>query len=149
MTCIVVELHQRKRAAVIHLCGEHETNLLFSLLRREMDHTLDILHCIPVAIAVAQAAVNKRRCPGPRECHKAVVGVPHIDHGVKGRGRRFDMEPRELFLPVTAQSIDFRCADCLRLGIACHETCALRRSLFTQKERNSLRLSGHEADHRR
>ena len=62
MSRIVCELNQRKSAAVVHLCREHETDLLHCHFRCQMDHTLDILYGIAVAVAVPESAVDKGCC---------------------------------------------------------------------------------------
>ena len=149
MPCMVVELYQRQRAAVVHLCRKHETDFLLRLFRGQMDHALDILYGVPIAIAVAQTAVNEGCGPGPCKCYEAVVGIPYIDHGIKCRGRGPDTEARKLFSPVAAQGTDFRSAHRLRVGVTCQKTGALLRSFFTQKESSRFRLSRLQTDHRR
>ena len=60
--CFVVELNERKSAAVVHLCRQHESYLLCCKLGVDMDNTLYILNGITVAVAVAQTAVDERCC---------------------------------------------------------------------------------------
>ena len=62
MTGIVCKLDQRQTSAVVHLCGEHKTNLFRRLFRGKMNHTLNVLYGIAVTVAVAQTAVSKGCC---------------------------------------------------------------------------------------
>ena len=59
MPRIVVELDQRKSAAVMDLRGKHETNLVRRCLRLQMNYALNILDCVAVTVTVPQAAVDK------------------------------------------------------------------------------------------
>ena len=85
MSRIVRKLHKGKTAAVVHLRGEHETNLFSRHLGRQMNHTLNILHGVTVSISVAKPTVDKGCRARPDKGHKAVVGIPCIDHGIEGR----------------------------------------------------------------
>ena len=84
MAGIVGEFHQGQTAAVVHLGGEHEPDLLLGHGRFQMDDALDVLHGVPVAVAVAQAAVDQRSRPAPHKGDEAVVGVPGVDHRIEG-----------------------------------------------------------------
>ena len=100
MTGIVGVFHQRQSRAVVHLGREHEDDLLLGHFRGQMDDALNVLHRIPIAVAVAQAAVHKGSGSGPQEGHEAVVGIPGVHHGVEFRTGGLYLEPGQLFLPV-------------------------------------------------
>ena len=88
MSRIVAELDQRKSAAVMYLGGKHEPDLVGCLFRGQMNDTLNILYRVAVTVAVPEAAVEEGGCPGPGKCHKAVICIPCVDHGVKFRTGR-------------------------------------------------------------
>ena len=79
------KFYKGQPAAIACLGGEHETDFFRCLFWCKVDNPLDVLYRVPVAVAVAQPAVNKGGRPGPEECHKAVVGIPCIHHGVEFR----------------------------------------------------------------
>ncbi len=72
-----------------------------------MDDSLNVLYCIPVAVAVAQAAVDEGGSSGPDKGHETVVGVPGIDHGVEFRAWGIHFQMIQLFLPVVFQLCQF------------------------------------------
>ena len=87
----VGELYKGQSSAAADLGGEHKAELFRRHFRSEVDDALDILHGIPVAVTVSQPAVDEGGGPGPDKCHKAVVGVPGIEHGVKFRTGSTDL----------------------------------------------------------
>ena len=95
--------HKRKPRAVIYLGGQHEPYLPLCHIRVEMDHALYVLYRIAVSVPVPQAAVDKGSRPRPQECHKAVVGIPCIDHRIEFPARGLHPETGKLFLPEGAQ----------------------------------------------
>ena len=82
---IVCELDKRQTTAVTHLRGEHKADLFHSHLGGKVDDALYILYGVPVAVTVAQAAVDEGGSARPDKCHEAVVGVPCVDHGIECR----------------------------------------------------------------
>ena len=143
------ELHQREAAAVVDLGGEHEADLVRRHFRFQVDHALDILHRIPVAVAVAQAAVDEGGRPRPDEGHKAVVGVPDIDHGVELRAGCLDLEMGEALRPVRANGIDLIFPEGRICRVFLHDRGTLGGSLFSQNKEDGPGRSGIQCDLRR
>ena len=63
MARVMGEFDQGQAAAVMDLGREHEPDLVRGRLRFQMDHALDILDRIPVAVPVPESAVNKGSGP--------------------------------------------------------------------------------------
>ena len=143
------EFHQRKAAAVVDLGGEHEADLVRRHFGLQMDHALDILHRIPVAVAVAQAAVDKGGRPRPDEGHEAVVGVPYIDHGVEFRAGGPDLEMGEALRPIRANGIDLIFPEGRVCRVFLHDRGTLGGSLFSKNKEDGPGRSGIQCDLRR
>ena len=103
MSGIVIVFYQRQTTAMVYLCRKHKTNLCKRHLRIQMDNTLNILHGIAVAVAVALSAVDKGSCTGPCKGNKALVSIPCIYHAVERRIRRIDLKIGKLCMPVILQ----------------------------------------------
>ena len=147
----VGELHQRQAAPVVHLGGEHEAQLLRRPLRLQVDDPLDVLHRVPVTVAVAQAAVDEGGRSGPGEGNKAVVGVPGVDHGVKFRTGGLHPEAGQLPVPVPDQLVQLLPAFLMRITIFFQQDGALLVGLLPQQEGNYPglpRLQGHHGGQR-
>ena len=97
---IVRKFYKGKSSAVIYLCRKHKADFFFCHFRRKMDDSLNILHRIPVAVAVAQTAVNQRGCTRPDKSDKTVIGIPGIDHRIKFWAGGMNLKMFKLFLPV-------------------------------------------------
>ena len=142
MTGIVCKLDQRQTSAVVHLCGEHKTNLFRRLFRGKMNHTLNVLYGIAVTVAVAQTAVNQGRCARPCKGHEAVVGIPCVDHAVHFCAGGMDLEIFQFGVPVCLQRSQLLRADRSRVCIACHECAGFLTIFGTHDKRQMCRFSG-------
>ena len=138
---IMRELDQRQSAPVMDLRREHEADLFRCHFGFQVDHTLDILYRIPVAVPVSQAAVDKGGRPRPDEGHKAVIGVPDVDHGVKFRAGRLYTKMREAFSPVGAQSLELSLPERRIRFIFLKDRGALFGHLFSQDKQDRPGLS--------
>ena len=107
-----------------------------------MDDSLNVLYCIPVAVAVAQAAVDKGSSPGPGKGHKTVVGVPGIDHGIKFRAGCTDMKMLQLFLPISLQPGQLPVHRFTGMCVGLKDFCRLCGGQGSQKENQGFRLPG-------
>ena len=134
MTGAVGELHQGQSAAVVDLGGEHEAQLLRRPLRLQVDDPLDVLHRVPVTVAVAQAAVEEGCGPGPGEGDKAVVGIPGVDHSIELGAGGLDPETGQLPVPIGAQRLQLPLTHPGCLPIALQQGGALPAGLFPQQE---------------
>ena len=101
----VIVRDQRKTGTAAYLAGNHQADFTERHLRREMQDTLNILHRVAVAVAVPQAAVDKRSRARPDEGNKALVSVPRIDHAVEIFIRRIDPQVVEFPAPICFQFV--------------------------------------------
>ena len=149
MSRIVVELDQRKSAAVMDLSRKHEPDLVSCFFRRQMNDALDILYRIAVTVAVPKTAVEEGGCSGPCKCHKAVICVPCVDHGVELRTGCFDLKVREPLTPHALQHFDFLLTDFFRRSVVLHDLPALLIILLSEDECNRSALPGLKTEDRR
>ena len=149
MSRIVVELDQRKSAAVMDLSRKHEPDLVSCFFRRQMNDSLDILYRIAVTVAVPKTAVEEGGCSGPCKCHKAVICVPCVDHGVELRTGCFDLKVREPLTPHALQHFDFLLTDFFRRSVVLHDLPALLIILLSEDECNRSALPGLKTEDRR
>ena len=150
MSRIVCELNKRKSAAVVYLGGEHETDLLHSHFRSEMDDTLNILYGVAVSVTVPESAVNEGSCPGPGESHKAVVCVPCIDHGVEFRARSLHVKMCKFSVPVVDELRKLLFYLLLRISlVASHNLSCLLVTLHSEDEGKILTLAGLKGNNSR
>ena len=134
MAGIVGKFHQRQSAAVVHLSREHEADLLCRRLRFQMDDALDVLHRVPVAVAVPQAAVDEGGGTGPGEGNEAVIGVPGVDHGIEFRAGCLDLEAGEFSMPERFQGVQLRRADRRRVLVCVQQAGAFLCGLLSQQK---------------
>ena len=147
MAGVVGELDQGQPAAVVHLGGQHEADLFAGHFGLQMDDALNILHGIPVAVAVAQAAVDEGRGPGPHKGDEAVVGVPGVEHGVEGRVRGLDLQMAEPAVPLCLQLVHFPGGPGGGVGVALQDGRRLCGGLHPQHERHRPALAGGQLHH--
>ena len=145
---VVVELHQRQTAAVMHLRAEHENKAFLRHLRVKVDDALNVLHRVAVAQTVALTAVDEGRRAAPDKRREALEGVPSVDHAVEIRVGRVDRQAGELAVPVINQRFQFAVHLIRDVGIAVQQRTRRLFALLRQQERNRLRLAGLERQHR-
>ncbi len=100
MARMVCKFDQGQPTPMAYLGRKHKADFFFCHFRRKMDDSLNILHRIPVAVAVAQTAVNQRGCTRPDKSDKTVIGIPGIDHRIKFWAGGMNLKMFKLFLPV-------------------------------------------------
>ena len=145
MSCIMVELNERKSAAVVNLCGKHEADLLTRSGRIQMDHALDILNGVTIAITITKSAVDEGSRAGPDECHEALISVPCIDHRVEVLIRCLNLEVLQFGIPVLLELAKF--LFCLRrICITLQQLLRLFVVILAEQEYDLLRLAGLQCD---
>ena len=144
--CPVGKFDKRQTAAVIHLCGKHKADFFHRHLRRQMDHTLNILHRISVSVPVAKTAISKGSRPRPDKSHKTVVSIPCIDHGIKLRAWRFDLKVGKFFMPISNQLLPFLPTGFLRPLITLQNLSGLSVFLHAKNKCYMFRLSRRQSN---
>ncbi len=147
MARVVGKFHKGQAATQICLCGEHKPYFFLRHFRRQVNHTLDILDSVPVAVAVAQPAVNKGSRPGPDKSHKAVVGIPGVYHGVKFRAWCGYREPLQFLVPVFFQCVYFLFHLLFGISVGVQNGGSFRGVFFSQQENYGFGLTGSQGNH--
>ena len=140
MAGIMRILDQGQTRAVMHLGAEHEGQLLPGQFRIQMHDALDILNGIPVSVPVPLAAVDQARRAAPDKGGEALERIPRVDHRVKGRIRRMNLQVFQLAVPVADQLGKLLLHRLFQILIPIHNLPGLEDRLLTQKE-GSRRLS--------
>ena len=94
-------------APVRELGGSNVKYPLAGSLRNHMDYSKKVLVGIPEAHPTAYSAFEEARAAAEQESDHALVLVPDVDHTVKFRHTRVQIEIAEQAVPVAAQS--FKC----------------------------------------
>ena len=106
-----------------------------------MDDPLDILYGVTVAVSVAQTAVDKGSGPGPDESYETVIGIPGIDHSVKGRTGCLYLEMIQSAVPVCFQRFNLLEDLFLWIFVGSQNFCTFFRGIHSQDKENSFRFS--------
>ena len=117
MTWIMRKFDKWKSSSIIYLRRKHKADLFFCHFRRKMYHTLDILNSIPVSISVPQPAIGKGCRTRPDKCHKTVIRIPCINHGIKFLTRCLNLKMGNFLMPVANQFFYFFFTYCRRIFI--------------------------------
>ena len=148
MSRIVCKLYQWQSASIIHLCGKHKPDFFNCHLRCKVNDSLYILYRITITVSIAQSTVDKRRCTRPDKCHKAVIGVPCIYHGIEFFTRCLYLKMCKLSMPVIGQLLQFLSTDLLRQHIGGQNLCHLR-FLFHSNQKCELTVLSRCKPHHR
>ena len=141
MSRVMGELYKRKSSPVVYLGRQHETYFFSRHLRGKMDDPLDILHCVTVAVSVAQTAVDERGSPGPDEGYEAVIGIPGIDHSVKGGTGSLYLEMIQSAVPVCFQRFNLLEDLFLWIFVGSQNFCTLFRGIHSQDKEDGFGFS--------
>lgn len=149
MAGIMGVLHQRQTRAVGYLRGQHESQPFLRRLRIQMDHALNILHRIAIAVAVALSAVDQGRSPAPHKGGEALEGVPCVDHVVEILVRRFHLQIFQLAVPQKDQHVPLRSHYFRRMFlIALHQSPGFGFALLGQNKGHRAALAGLQLQRR-